>query len=136
MNKKTGVKISQEWSGGQISVSKKSQNPVKKLRDKIFQHVESTAHKTAVKVLDEQRVDRITKSFAHSSQVIDAKTEANFRTANMIAKERVSFKKMTPVVSLQQQNSVIGVLRIFHLFPGVWFPPASFTVSGWGYIGW
>ena len=80
---------------------------MKKLRDKIYQHLESTAHNAAENILKEKSADKLGKIIIQSSTVFDEKTNANFRTAYTIAKECMSFKKMEPIVSLQQQNGVL-----------------------------
>lgn len=101
-----GIKISAEWSEGSVSVCKNAPKPVKKMRDKIYQHVDSATHKTAENVLKERKVDKLGNLIVESSSAFDLKTEANFRTAYTIAKERMSLKKMEALTSLQHQNGL------------------------------
>jgi len=96
-----GVKIAVEWSECAVRVGTTANNQVKKLRNKIYQHLESTEN-----ILKEKSADKLGKLIVESSTVFDEKTNAYFRTAYTIAKECMSFKKMEPIVSLKQQNGV------------------------------
>ena len=79
---------------------------MKKPRNKIYQHVDSTTHKAAENVLREKNENKLGNFIAASSSSFDQPTEANFRTVYAIAKESMSFKKLEPISSLQQLNGL------------------------------
>jgi len=102
-----GVKIAVEWSECAVGVGTTAKSQVKKLCNKIYQHLERTTHNAAEIILKEKSANKLGKLIIESSTVFDEKTNANFRTAYTIAKECMSFKKMKPIVSLQYQNGVL-----------------------------
>ena len=69
------------------------------LRKKIYKHRDSVAHNRAVE-LAETRKQAI---LPNKILAINAKSNA-FRYAYMVAKERMAFKKLPPVMQLQEIN--------------------------------
>lgn len=94
-----GVHLSSEWGKGIVR-----SDSAKIMRNKIYKHRNSVAHKQANEMAKLKKRDVIPNIIIEASSHQFNETEAAFRTAYCIAKERMSFTKMGPLIELQEQN--------------------------------
>lgn len=94
-----GVHLSDEWTHGTVSSSFG-----KKLRKKIYKHKDSMAHKRAVEIANMKQKEVLPNKVVELNATLLHETANSFRTAYTVAKERLSFKKMTPLTKLQELN--------------------------------
>lgn len=94
-----GTHLSEEWINGEINSA--AQN---KLRKKIYKHRDSIAHKRAIEVaLTKQKAILPNKVIEVNYKLME-ETATSFRSAYMVAKERLSYRKLTPLMKLQELN--------------------------------
>lgn len=98
-DKTTGAHISQAWVNGTVS------SPVQKqLRKKIYIHRDSLAHKRAVEIADLKEKDVLPNKVLEQSAAAFDVTASAFRAAYTVAKERMPYTKMTPIMKLNELN--------------------------------
>ncbi|XP_062260281.1 E3 SUMO-protein ligase KIAA1586-like [Platichthys flesus] len=98
-DKKTGMHISDAWVNGTVS------SPLQKqLRKKIYLHRDSLAHKRAVEIADLKQKDVLPNKVEEMSSAFIDVTSSSFRAAYTVAKERLPYSKMTPIMKLNELN--------------------------------
>ena len=111
---KMGMKISKEWTDGEVSCygdeKKKQQNS---LRKKILLHKESAGHQTAVKIVTEAEKEKLENVVLKSLTREKTVTAKIFRTAYKVAKGNQSFNNFEMEIDLQEMNG-IDMGRILH----------------------
>ncbi|XP_063730111.1 E3 SUMO-protein ligase KIAA1586-like [Eleginops maclovinus] len=96
---KGGVHLSEEWMNRDVS-SKTKNN----LRKKIYKHRDSVAHNRAVELAETRKQAILPNQILAINGKLLEETSNAFRSAYMIAKERMAFKKLPPVMQLQEIN--------------------------------
>ncbi|KAL2096749.1 hypothetical protein ACEWY4_005956 [Coilia grayii] len=98
-DKTTGAHISQAWVNGTVS------SPVQKqLRKKIYIHRDSFAHKRALEIADLKQKDTLPNKVLEQNAASFDVTASSFRAAYTVAKERMPYTKMTPIMKLNELN--------------------------------
>ncbi|XP_048037434.1 E3 SUMO-protein ligase KIAA1586-like [Megalobrama amblycephala] len=95
----TGVHLSEEWMNGEVS--SESQN---NLRKKIYKHRDSLAHKRAVEISEMKEKDVLPNKVLEVNANLMQETATSFRSAYMVAKEKMAYRKLPAVMSLQKLN--------------------------------
>ena len=99
---KMGMKISKEWTDGEVSCygdeKKKQQNS---LRKKILLHKESAGHQTAVKIVTEAEREKLENVVLKSLTREKTVTAKIFRTAYKVKKGNQSFNNFEMEIDLQ-----------------------------------
>ncbi|CAL9690722.1 unnamed protein product [Knipowitschia caucasica] len=95
----TGVHLSEEWMNGEVS--SESQN---NLRKKIYKHRDSLAHKRAVEISEMREKDVLPNKVLEVNAHLMQETATSFRSAYMVAKEKMAYRKLPAVMSLQKLN--------------------------------
>lgn len=111
---KMGMKISREWTDGEVSCygeDKKIQQM--SLRKKIFLHKESAGHQTALKIVAEAEKEKLESVVLKSLTREKTVTAKIFRTAYKVAKANQSFNNFEMDIDLQELNG-IDMGRILH----------------------
>ncbi|XP_073693982.1 E3 SUMO-protein ligase KIAA1586-like [Garra rufa] len=98
-DKRAGLHLSDEWINGTVRSNSK-----KTLAKKIYKHRQSTSHLRAIEIADLKQKKMLPNKIMESNAHLVHETTNSFRTAYTIAKERLSFKKMTPLLKLQELN--------------------------------
>uniref|UniRef100_A0A8C8RJZ3 HAT C-terminal dimerisation domain-containing protein n=1 Tax=Pelusios castaneus TaxID=367368 RepID=A0A8C8RJZ3_9SAUR len=104
---KMGMKISTQWSNGEITCyGEDRKKQLTSLRKKIFDHKESAGHQAALKIKKEaekETLDNAVLKCLKRDKLITAKV---FRTAYKVAKANQSFNNFEMEVDLQELNGV------------------------------
>ena len=95
----SGVHISEEWVHGDVS----SMTPIG-LRKKIYKHRDSNAHQRAVELAETKKRDILPNRVIAINAKATEETASSFRSAYMVAKERLAFQKLSPLMKLQELN--------------------------------
>ncbi|XP_063053987.1 uncharacterized protein LOC134448159 [Engraulis encrasicolus] len=95
----TGAHISDAWVSGTVSSAVQKQ-----LRKKIYQHRDSLAHKRAIEIADLKEKDVLPSKLIEQSAASFDVTASSFRSAYTVAKERMPYTKMGPVMKLNELN--------------------------------
>ncbi|XP_062376891.1 E3 SUMO-protein ligase KIAA1586-like [Sardina pilchardus] len=96
---KTGAHLSEQWINGDVT-SKTKNN----LRKKIYKHRDTVAHNRAVELAETRKQAILpNKILAINAKLLEETSNA-FRSAYMVAKERMAFRKLPPVMQLQEMN--------------------------------
>ena len=95
----TGVHLSEEWMNGEVS--SESQN---NLRKKIYKHRDSLAHRRAVEISEMREKDVLPNKVLEVNAHLMQETATSFRSAYMVAKEKMAYRKLPAVLSLQKLN--------------------------------
>ena len=74
------------------------------LRKKIYKHRDSVAHNRAVELAETRKQAILPNQILAINAKLLEETSNAFRSAYMIAKERMAFKKLPPVMQLQEIN--------------------------------
>ena len=98
-DRRTGAHISDAWVSGTVS------SPVQKqLRKKIYQHRDSLAHRRAVEIADLKQKDVLPSKVLEQHAASFDVTANSFRSAYTVAKERMPYTKMGPIMKLNELN--------------------------------
>ncbi|XP_078031643.1 uncharacterized protein LOC144467289 [Epinephelus lanceolatus] len=95
----TGVHLSEEWMNGDIS--SKSQN---NLQRKIYKHQDSLANKRAAEISEMRGKDVLPNKVLAVNSHLMQETTTSLSSAYMVAKERMAYRKLPAVMSLQKLN--------------------------------
>lgn len=74
---------------------------------KLYKHRDSASHRRATALASLKNKKTLPKKVMEINASLIQETAASFRTAYTIAKERLSFKKMTPLMKLQELNGTV-----------------------------
>lgn len=94
-----GTHLSEEWINGDVN-----SNAQNKLRKKIYKHRDSIAHKRAVEVAATKKKEILPNKVLEINSKLMEETATSFRSAYMVAKERLAYKKLPPLMKLQELN--------------------------------
>ena len=94
-----GFHLAEEWINGDVTSS-----DTKKLRKKIYKHRDSQAHQRAVEISQLREKEILPNTFVDVQSELLRKTAVSFRTAYNVAKERLSYKKLSPLMTMQELN--------------------------------
>lgn len=94
-----GVQLSEEWVSGSVCASS-----TKQMLKKLYKHRDSSAHQKATDIAHVREKGVLPNIVSHINADLLAETSNAFRTAYLIAKERLPFSKMDRLVSLQELN--------------------------------
>lgn len=94
-----GTHLSKEWINGDVSSNAQNQ-----LRKKIYKHRDSIAHKRAVEIAANKQRDILPNKVLEITSKLTEETATSFRSAYMVAKERLAYKKLPPLIKLQELN--------------------------------
>ena len=98
---KRGIHVSKEWSLCTVSARNK-----RRLKEKIYQHESSGAHKTANEVLKIREKQTLENCIQDANTQLLAETVRIFRTAYALAKMNMSFACQKMLVQLQELNGL------------------------------
>lgn len=114
VEKKTGMKMSKQWTGCDISSFGESRAQQQTaLRKKIFDHKDSAAHLAALKILEESQKETLDKVCLKAISKEKEVTARIFRTAYKVAKQNQSFNSFESEIDLQELNG-LNMGRILH----------------------
>ncbi|XP_056091376.1 E3 SUMO-protein ligase KIAA1586-like [Rhinichthys klamathensis goyatoka] len=94
-----GLHLAEEWINGDVTSSE-----AKRLRKKIYKHRDSQAHARSVDIAQMKEKDTLPHFFIDIQSDLLKKTTVSFRTAYTVAKERLSYKKLNPLMTMQELN--------------------------------
>ena len=94
-----GLHLAEEWINGDVSSSE-----AKRLRKKTYKHRDSQAHARSVEIAQMKEKDTLPNTFIDIQSDLLKKTTVSFRTAYTVAKERLSYKKLNPLIIMQELN--------------------------------
>ncbi|XP_060788818.1 E3 SUMO-protein ligase KIAA1586-like [Neoarius graeffei] len=98
-DKGPGLHLAEEWINGDVTSS-----DTKKLQKKIYKHRDSQAHQRSVEIAQLKEKEALPNTFIDIQSELLNKTAVSFRTAYNVAKERLSFKKLNPLMTMQELN--------------------------------
>jgi len=94
-----GLHLAEEWINSDVTSSE-----AKRLRKKIYKHRDSQAHARSVEIAQIKEKDTLPNTFINIQSNLLKKTTVSFRTAYTVAKERLSYKKLNPLMTMQELN--------------------------------
>ncbi|KAK1881585.1 E3 SUMO-protein ligase KIAA1586 [Dissostichus eleginoides] len=94
-----GLHLSEEWINGDVTSP-----DAKQLRKKIYKHRDSQAHARSVEIVQMKDKETLPNCFIDVQSDLLKKTTVSFRTAYTVAKERLSYKKLNPLMTMQELN--------------------------------
>ena len=94
-----GLHLAEEWINGDVTSSE-----AKRLQKKIYKHRDSQAHTRSVEIAQMKEKDTLPNTFIDIQSDLLKKTTVSFRTAYTVAKERLSYKKLNPLITMQELN--------------------------------
>lgn len=94
-----GLHLAEEWINGDVTSSQ-----AKRLRKKIYKHRDSQAHTRSVEIAQMKEKDTLPNTFIDIQSNLLKKSTVSFRTAYTVAKERLSYKKLNPLMTMQELN--------------------------------
>lgn len=106
-----GVHISQEWASAKIIVTGVKASAQKSLRNKIYKHSDSDAHKQAQNIITKKEKGEITQSLAVGNSRLRSTTEKCLRTAYHVAYGNRPMSDFPKLVQLQETNGTdLGII--------------------------
>ena len=72
------------------------------MRKIIYKHCDSIAHKRAVEVTETKQKEILPNRVLEINSKLTEETASSFRPAYMVAKERPAYKKLPPIMKLQE----------------------------------
>ena len=77
------------------------------LTKKLYNHRDSASHQRATEIASQKQKETLHKTIMEINASLILETATSFRTAYAIAKERLEFIKMTPLMKLQELNGTV-----------------------------
>lgn len=97
--KVAGMHFSAEWVNAEVGSSCK-----KTLSKKIYKHKESASHQRALEIQRQRQKEILPTNVLTNNANLVRDTISAFRTAYVVAKERLAFRKMPSLMELQELN--------------------------------
>ena len=97
--KVAGMHFSSEWVNAEVGSSCK-----KTLSKKIYKHKDSASHLRALEIQSQRQKEILPKNVLTINANLVRETISAFRTAYVVAKERLAFRKMPSLMALQELN--------------------------------
>lgn len=97
-----GMNFSSEWVNGTVGGTCK-----RALAKKIYKHRDSASHQRAIEIAQQKQKEVLPKAVLEMNAALVQETISSFRTAYTVAKERLAFRKMPPLMTLQELNGAV-----------------------------